>query len=412
MTKAATLNDVVKCCEIRFNRGDATTWKHGDFVDLHQKILRDTGVNISPSTLKRIFGKISVDSDYIPQQATLDALKKYGQYTEPENPQPALSPLPDLPSKTSNPKRRNVVLAILTLSIVVAGVLAWQFWKPKNISGKITTIRIEGQLPATAFFQLQLPETDDSVFINFGDKSPLMYVKPGSKNAAHIYYFPGVFTVSFQTRQQAIATTSAYIRSGNWIAFACHRQEDIPLRFYAFPPVKSGSDSVFQVTKMQVLKMGLDTTGPILTRLCNYMPVGHTADDFIFETTFKNSLQGEGIFCRSTQFQISGSNSMIRFRLVSSGCSMRVLNVLSEQTFKGATDNLSQFVADLNQWNTVKLVNRNKAVSLYVNGNQIFTGTYQQPLGDLKGLFLEFEGTGSVKNCDLKSYDGTVLYSF
>ena len=384
MTKAATLNDIVKCCEIRFNRGDATTWKHGDFVDLHQKILRDTGVNISPSTLKRIFGKIAVDKDYIPQQATLDALKKYGNYIEPENPQPVLSSAPDSPNNTSKVKRWRIVSLILIVSTVIAGLLAWQFWKPKNISGSISIARIEGRLPATAFFELQLPETDDSLFVNFGDKSPLMYVKPGSKNAAHIYYFPGVFTASVQTRQQAIATTSAYIKSGNWLAFGCHRQEDIPLHFYAIPAVKTGSDSVFQVTKMQLSKMGLDTTGPILTRLCNYMPVEHSGDDLIFETTFKNSFQENGIYCRSTQFQIAGSNSMIRFRLVSSGCSMRILNVLSEQTFKGATDNLSQFVVDLNQWNTVKLVNHNKQVSLFVNGKQIFTGSYQRPLGEIR----------------------------
>jgi hypothetical protein len=35
MTKGARLNEIVKCCEIRFNRGDAGTWKHGDFVDLN-----------------------------------------------------------------------------------------------------------------------------------------------------------------------------------------------------------------------------------------------------------------------------------------------------------------------------------------------------------------------------------------
>ncbi|MES2773425.1 MAG: hypothetical protein V4722_04540 [Bacteroidota bacterium] len=103
---------------------------------------------------------------------------------------------------------------------------------------------------------------------------------------------------------------------------------------------------------------------------------------------------------------------MIRFRLVSPGCSLRILNILSEQTFKGASDSLSQFVLDLSQWNTVKLVNHHKQVSLSVNGKEIFTGAYQRSLGDIKGIFLEFEGTGSVKTCDLKSYDGKVLYHF
>jgi hypothetical protein len=240
----------------------------------------------------------------------------------------------------------------------------------------------------------------------------LTYVRPGEKKCGtHLLYPWSLYSIC-STRQQTIVTTSAYIPSDGWIAFGCHRQDDIPVHFYAFPAIKTGSDNLFQVTNNQLSKMGLDTTGPILARLSNYAPFTQNADDFIFETTFKNFLQEKGIYCRSTQFQISGSNSMIRFKFVSSGCSLRILNVVSEQTFKGATNDLSQFVLDLNKWNKVKLVNHNKQVTLYVNGNQIFNETYEKTLGDTRGLFLEFEGTGLVKFCDLRSYDGKILYQF
>ena len=330
MTKGASLDEIIKCCELRFNHGEVSTWKHGDFVYLNREILRDTNTNISPSTLKRIFGKVAVEDDYIPQQATLDALKKYGRYAEPENLQPALPPVaqPNTINRTRNFKPLKFILPVL---IVIAGLLAWQLLQKKDMLGNIKLIRTEGQLPATAVFELQFSQTEDSLFVNFGDKSPVLYLKPGEKTAAHIYYFPGVFTVSFQTRKQVIATTNAYINSDGWIGFACHRQDDIPVRFFAFPAVKNGNDSLFRVTNNQLATMGLDTTGPILTRLSNYTRVTHTADDFIFETTFKNTLPEKGVFCRSTQFQISGSNSMIRFKWVNAGCSQRVLNVVSEK---------------------------------------------------------------------------------
>jgi hypothetical protein len=51
-------------------------------------------------------------------------------------------------------------------------------------------------------------------------------------------------------------------------------------------------------------------------------------------------------------------------------------------------------------------------VSLYVNGKLLFTGTYQNPLGEIKGLFIEFEGNGFVKTCDLKAPNGCSLYHF
>jgi hypothetical protein len=411
MSKKAKLDDILRCCENRFNRGASIHWKHGDFSDLSREILRDTNVNISPSTLKRIFGKVSVDDDYIPQQATVDALKKYGNYIESENAQPSFVPPHAVNSKESF-NRYKILLPIVMLSIVIVAFFTWRYWKPKSISGSIKITRTEGLLPATVVFELQLPDTEDSLFVNFGDKSPLLYLKPGEKTAGHIYYIPGVFNASLQTRQQTFATTSAYIKSDNWIAFGCHRQDDIPVHFYALPVVKTGSDSLFNVTNNQLFRLGLDTTGPVLTRLSNYTPVNQNADDFIFETTFKNHIQEKGIFCRSTQFQISGSNSMIRFRWVNAGCSQRVLNIVSEQIFKGATNDLSQFVLDLSQWTTVKLVNHQKQVSLYVNGKQIFTGSYQKSLGNISGLFLEFEGTGVVKTCELKSYDGNTIYRF
>ncbi|MEJ8819381.1 hypothetical protein [Lacibacter sp. H407] len=413
MSKKAKLDDIFRCCENRFNRGASIHWKHGDFSDLSREILRDTNVNISPSTLKRIFGKVSVDDDYIPQQATVDALKKYGNFTELENAQQAPPSFlqPNALNKESF-KRYKLLLPIVALSIVILALLTWRYWKPKSMSGSIKITRTEGLLPATVVFELQLPDTKDSLFVNFGDKSPLLYIKPGEKSTGHIYYIPGVFNASLQTRQQTFATTSAYIKSDNWIAFGCHRQDDIPVHFYALPVVKTGSDSLFNVTNNKLFQLGLDTTGPVLTRLSNYTPVNQTADDFIFETTFKNHIQEKGIFCRSTQFQISGSNSMIRFRWVNAGCSQRVLNIVSEQIFKGATNDLSQFVLDLSQWTTVKLVNHQKQVSLYVNGKQIFTGSYQKSLGNISGLFLEFEGTGVVKTCELKSYDGNTIYRF
>jgi hypothetical protein len=414
MTKGERFNDIVKYCRTRFNRGDANTWKHGDFVDLHQEIMRDTGVNISPSTLKRIFGKVSVDEEYVPQQATLDALKKYGNYAEPVSPVPVLKP----PSKLKSPetgngfRRYGIPLFLIIATACIAGFIIWNSRSPKNISGDIRITGTEGHIPATAFFDLQLPETGDSLFVNYGDKSPLMYLKPGEKKAAHIYYFPGVFNVSLQTRQQPLATTVAYIRSDSWIGFGFHNQQDIPNQFFEFPAVKNSGDSLFQITNRQVSERGLDTTGVLLIRLCNYTPVAQNADDFIFEATFKNALEEKYNYCRSTQFQISGSNSMIRFKLVGPGCSQRVLNVVSEQSFSGTTNNLSQFVLDLSRWNTVKLVNHNRRVSLYVNGKQLFTGEYQKPLGDIRGLFLEFEGAGIVKSCDLRSYDGRILYHF
>ena len=413
MDKRTTLNNIIIYCQNRFNNGLATDWKHSDFANLSREIMRDTGVNISPNTLKRIFGKISVDDDYLPQQATIDALKKYGRYVPQEISSISLPQVEDTP-KRNNPfifkKYQQVIVISL---IIISGLFLYKILtSTDNLSGSIKLARIEGILPQTVFFDLQLPSTKDSIFVNFGDKSPRAYVDATQKSSAHNYLFPGIFQVSLQTKSKTIATTKVYVRSDKWIGLGFHNQRDLPNRHYEFPAIKTGTDSVFHINNSQLYKTGMDTVGRMYIRLCNYTPTNYHADDFVFETTFKNKLHEDGIYCNSTKFQIAGTNSIIRFMFVNQGCSFGVLNNLSEQVFNGSKSNLSQFVIDLRKWNTVKLINHHKHVSLFVNNKLLFEGTYTQPLGEIKGLFLEFAGNGFVKNCDLKTHEGKSLYHF
>lgn len=433
MHKKQELIDIVKCCESHFNRGPASDWKHSDFGELSQEILLDTDTAISPNTLKRIFGRLSVEDDYFPQQATIEALKKYGGYVSPEAGQPTQAPEISQPvqppeanqpaealkadlGKSKNPGFFNKYKTLFIVSLIlitICGLLILLILKPESkLSGNITQTGIEGLLPATVFFDLQLPDGNDSLFVDFGDKSALLYVKSGQKNTAHNYIFPGVFRVSLKTPQTTLATINVCIRSDRWIGLAYPPQGTLPYHYDEFPAVRTGSDSLFHISNRRLYEIGIDTIGSFYTQLCNFTPVNYAQEDFIFEATFKNALPGKGISCKGTQFQISGISGSVRFKLVNSGCSYRVINVMSEQTFDGRKDNLSRFVIDLEKWNTVKLTNRNKHLSLFVNGRLLFTGTYQKPLGAIQGIFLEFEGNGYVKNCDLKTLNGVPLYHF
>jgi hypothetical protein len=417
MGKKAKLKDIIKCCEVRFNRGVAADWKNSDFGDLSREIMRETEVNLSLSTLKRIFGKVSVDDEYLPQQATVDALIKYGRYSPAEPEQTSEKIPPEEPAATDKLGKAKSYKWLFIPSVIVLGVCVFLAVKTltsggNNLKGSITFAGTEGLLPATAFFTLQLPDIRDSLFIDFGDKSPLVYVMPGETKTAHNYLFPGVFTVTLRSGQNVIASTRVSIKSNKWIGLGFRRQVDIPNRYYEFPAVKTGPDSLFHITNGQLYKMGLDTVGSFFTRLCNFTAVKNASEDFLFEATFKNEVHEKGIYCNSTHFQIVGMEGRIHFELFSPGCSYRIINVVSEQTFTGSKENLSKFVLDLGKWNTVKLINRNRHVSLYVNDKLLFEGTYEKPIGAIQGLFLEFEGNGFVKACDLKTTDGNILYHF
>lgn len=414
MDKRAQLKYIVKHCEKQFCRGKSESWKHGDYNDFSEEILKITKVAISPNTLKRIFGKIPVDDYYQPQQATVDALKEYCNYSLKDREDigkqqiatnETIPPKPNLINKYG-------IFGVIVLVIVSFGVIILN--RNNTISGSIKLISIEGALPKTCLFGVQTTNSKDSVFIDFGDKSPLVYAAPEQNKVSHIYLFPGVFNVTLTNRNRdvIVAKTKVYVASNKWLGLGFNYQWDISNRYYEFPAVKDSKNNLFHITNNQLHQQGIDTLNRFHTRLCNYTPLRYSADNFIFETTFKKNAEKTGIYCQSVQFQIIGLQNRIRFNFRSSGCSSKVLNIISEKRFEGTNNDLSQFVMNLNQWNAVKLLNKNKHLSLFVNGKLIFKGTYSESLGDLRGVFVEFERSGYFKNCSLKALDGKILYNF
>ncbi|MBW4888982.1 hypothetical protein KXQ82_04620 [Mucilaginibacter sp. HMF5004] len=366
--------------------------------------------------MKRIFGKIAVDEDYVPQQATFEALVKYGGYTPHPSDHPEYRPkeMPPVPVNKFRYRQKYLIgFLVLIVSFAVAGIFGWlHFHKNDPGPAKIKVASMEGILPSTVFFELQVPELTDSVFINFGDKSRIIYTKPGAVNISHSYLFPGVFTAYLQTRAGRIAESQVSIRSDKWIGLAFHRQNDLPNHYFEIPALRSGPDSIFNITSEQLNKMGLDTTSLTFTRLANYTATKGLTDGFIFETTFKNLLRKKGIYCNNTKIHLAGIDGQIRFTLISAGCSSKGLNVISEKRYEGKSHNLSRFVIDQEKWNHVRLIDHNKQVTLYVNDKLLYSGTYTKSLGEFKGLYIEFEGNGFVKNCELKTLSGKPVYHF
>ncbi|WP_316765758.1 hypothetical protein [Pedobacter frigiditerrae] len=409
--------NIVASCQIRFNRGEASTWKHSDFLDLSREILRDTKVSISANTLKRIFGKISVYQYYIPQQATIQALEKYGQNLQPniinEPSEEPIASTTQQPNKSTQSRlnRYKIPIAIIVFATLVVLIFIF-FIKNDETKSELKFVGKEGNLPATAFFEYTVPESEDSLFLNFGDKTKWQYVTAGKAHSAHAYLYPGLFTISLQSRKNTLQSTQVYIPSNKWIGLGYRQGEELPNNYYEFLARKTGKDSLFHLSNVQLKTKGIDTSGLVYTRLCNFTPIDIEIQNFIFEAKFKNVLDKNGLYCKSAQFQITGNNKNIRFRITTPGCSNRITNLLSEQSFVGSRVNLSKFAMDLSNWTTIKMINHNKKVSLYVNNKLLYAGNYQEPIGPIKGIFLEFEGTAFVKSCSLKTEDGKILYNF
>src|SRR4030095_12779515 len=69
----------IQLVEQKLNWRTADEWRNYEFTELSEKILDATNVNLSATTLKRIFGKLKYES--LPSSATLNALAAFLGYT-------------------------------------------------------------------------------------------------------------------------------------------------------------------------------------------------------------------------------------------------------------------------------------------------------------------------------------------
>ena len=125
-TEVKKLLDLI---EEKLDWGESNDWQGKDFEKLNQLILEETGVSLSASTLKRVWGK--VEYNHLPSMTTLDALAKFGGFENWRNylkshstlrkREPILSPA--IPSRTANPKNWMKVISI-SMAIIAIGLMS------------------------------------------------------------------------------------------------------------------------------------------------------------------------------------------------------------------------------------------------------------------------------------------------
>ncbi|WP_066631419.1 hypothetical protein [Labilibacter marinus] len=390
---------ILRQTEKKFGRGKRHVWKNRDFEDLSHAIHIKTKVLISVATLKRLFGKVKTPDDYSPQQSTLDALINYTGY-DPNTSK----------NKSSNKKLLVIILGVIVLMFTIAALTLYFVAKPfvnkseqVTLKGKLSLIKTEGTCPTTAYFNLELPQTRDSIFVNFGDLSPLKTVN-GLETISHFYAFPGQFVARLRTKNQALARSNKILVPTNgWQSFAYYFDKDNRERYYPIPMEKGIKDGVFHVEPRTIASIGIDTTQIVSVRVDNYQRTDINGDSFDYFARIKSSLFWPAIRCYSTFITIEGALGKVQFKFMTEGCSTYGSYILSEIKKSGSDSDLSNFIVGRNQWLDVRIKNEDKNVQVLVNDEEVFVGNYNKSIGDIIGTTIEFHGSGFVDKVKLSA---------
>lgn len=429
MNNSFEINYIRKCLELaeaRLNRGDGSEWTTYDFEKLSEAIEDATGVMLSVTTLKRLWGKLKYTN--MPATTTLNTLAQFAGYADWREFKRLVAPLPGAFPATGNaaddsqgqptsgtspvvspaaaPRKHRKwtywLLALLPLGILVYALLLSNTkpGKPLNTSDfsfSSNKIVREGVPNSVVFNYNAAAAEKDSVFISQSWDIRRKVPVPAKENTfTTIYYTPGYFRAKLMVNKQIVKEHDLMIGSGGWLALV-EQEPGTPLYFRKNEVIKGNGVEVNE-TLLSQYHVPLQPTPPALRFFYVQSFSDLRNDNFTFETSLKSSFRQGTAACQRVDVLILCKNDVIFIPLCAPGCVGELSLFAAGTTINSRNTDLSKFGANLAQWVKLRVVSQNMHMQFYVNDSSAAELTFANPPSDIVGVQYRFSGTGAVKD--------------
>lgn len=408
--------------------GDSQYWKNSDFELLGEKIFNKTGVSLSKSTLRRLWGKVKYESE--PQISTLNALAKFIGYesfrdfsdsvskeiqrepTEPENRE-------DVPLQIENESRRSSKQLFILLSIaffITAILVGWVVLdqKPgKTFESDAFTFSsqpVTSGVPNSVVFEFDASAASDadSLFIQQSwDTSKRFKIDKNQNQATSVYYYPGFFKAKLVLGEEIVKEHDLLIPSDGWLSMVDN--EPVPIYFKKDEVIKNGK---LGLSESDLLGKNIRLQPELPNSRFYYVADfgDFSSDSFFLETSFRNTyFEGSGA-CQFSQLLILCQNSAFMVPISAPGCTSEINAFLPGKGIEGKKADLSGLGVVPSEWAQIQLSAMDKEVKLYMADELVLEASFTEDAGNIVGVVYLFEGTGEVDFLRLYDKDkGLVL---
>jgi hypothetical protein len=414
--------------------GDAAFWTNEDFDKLSESIFDKTGIRLSVSTLKRVWGKVKYDSS--PNTATLNALARYAGFEGwraamsaasadiaakslapadaagivPNSQPPTINhPAQSQPAAPTLAPRRKTTTPIILATIAAVALLSLLSARLIHPDKTSTPTRFEARrtsdnLPNSVVFDYDATSFNPhSVIIQQSwDTRRRESVNPAGSQHTSIYYSPGYFRAKLIVDGEVKKQTDVFIPSKGWKGII--QREPLPI-YLSSDEVKQ--DSGFMGVSAATLKekTGSGIFSGVWVDFANITEFpGITGDHFTLATTVRNTSTVEECLCRKVQIILVGKLSAIIIPLCDKGCISDIGLYFGSGGFSGKDHDLSAFGCDFSQWQQIKCTEADHHFEIQLNGHTIFIRDKVGTIGDIMGVRIVFEGTGQIKDLHLRGH--------
>lgn len=421
MTKISEESEVTRCLlliETRLAWGPSEHWVNYDFEKLSDAIHESTGVRLSITTLKRLWGRLKYDS--APTLTTLNALAQFAGYTDwrtfkktADDGQELRTADTGQPVAASGPTvvKRSVRYYWLLL-LIPFGLLGYALIpvKTRTASYTIDSTRFsfradkmvtEGVPNSVVFHYDAQASPTDSIFIaQTWDITRKRLVPKDKKEHSTIYYYPGYFRAKLIIDSTIVKTHDLWITSGGWLCLA----EDEPVPLY-FKKEECATGNGVEVDE-EILKkynLSLHPKAPRI-RIFNQGDLGDLmSDNFVFETTIKSYFNQGTNVCQPVQVLIQCKDDIVIIPFSARPCVGDLFLAFCGAVATSKDADLSSFGADLTQWTKLRVETVNRHATIYVNDQKAYSLTFPNTPTGIVGVQYRFNGVGAVKDTKFES---------
>ncbi|SDM40640.1 hypothetical protein SAMN05421823_11337 [Catalinimonas alkaloidigena] len=414
--------------ESRLGWGPAEAWSTGDFENLSEEMLQATGVSLSATTLKRVWGRVQYASQ--PQESTLNTLAQFAGYehwrdfrlthTRAELP-PEPAPILTEKSVTTPPRRRGLLWgSVALLAVVVLGLLAWRrpepaepaleeapitaAYDPAGVTFEAETVTLG--LPNTVIFRYDyhgLPVQKAQLQQSW-DESRRLDLDPTGHVITATYQLPGYYRAKLVADGQILREHDVYLTSNGWLATWGERDD---IRY--FLPEELAKKGALAVRPEAVPEPPEGSLRPMEFHYVDRWE-GLSSAHFTLEASLRNTFRSGYSPCQYVAVMVLCTDGAFVVPLAQPGCVGDLSLMLNNQYVSGKTADLSALGVATDAWQRFRLEVADAQARIFLNDVPAATVDSIASAGQVVGLRFQFAVAGELDDVRLTDSEGLIRF--
>lgn len=416
--------DLLRCKQLieqKLDWGPGDTWVSADFDQLQQRIIDETGVSLSVSTLRRIWGR--VDYGHMPSTTTLNTLAQFAGFsdwrhlvrtqesaTEPPVP---VGPILVKPAKqvSSWPRVSWIWGAVLLLTLLGIVAINQNHRQLNTATYRFSSQPLTRSIPNSVIFtyDVSASPTDLVSIQQSWDPSRRERVSRNGHVHTSVYYEPGFYRAKLVVGQQVVREHPLLIPTQGWMGMIATK----PVPVYLKPAEFIDQQGMhLPSATIRAKNIPLQPEAPLVKyfNVGNFKPV--PVMDFAFSCQLKNEYSEGSAACQRTWVELLTDDMPITIPLSTKGCVSELMLVDGTRSVLGKTTDLSGLGVDFTNWVTVTCHSDGRKLYYQVNGKLAYSAPLPAKPLTIIGIVYGFRGTGAVKAVRLRTRKGLVFKTF